>query len=414
MLRSALSRPTILVTDAGRGSAITIIRSLGRRGWRVIAADARPRSAGFRSRYAHDQLVYPPPESAPRQFVETLLDAVRRHGVDLIIPVTDAAILPIAEARAEFDALCRVAIPPDAALESVTNKAKTLDIAKRLGVPIPRTHTVTTVEQAIDHGSELGWPVVLKPQVSRLHHPGLSIEKLSVVYAENEIRLAEQMGQFASRCPVLLQEYCVGEGYGVELLMHEGRPLAAFAHRRLREMPLHGGPSALRESVALDPVLYQQSVALLREIGWEGLAMVEFKVGPRGIWLMEINGRVWGSLPLAVHAGIDFPARLVELWLLGANGVDSEPDSAYQLGVRSHNLELELKWIFTVLWGKRRVPFLPMPQRQAGLVALAQLFHPAYKYDILAADDPIPGLADIARMIGREAARLVRRRSTCD
>ena len=41
---------TVLVTDAGRGSAISIIRSLGRRGMSVVAADADPSSAGFSSR----------------------------------------------------------------------------------------------------------------------------------------------------------------------------------------------------------------------------------------------------------------------------------------------------------------------------------------------------------------------------
>ena len=45
--------------------------------------------------------------------------------------------------------------------------------------------------------------------------------------------------------------------------------------------------------------------------------MVEFKVGPEGAHLMEINGRIWGSLPLAVRAGMDFPARLADLFLDG-------------------------------------------------------------------------------------------------
>src|SRR5215471_15244740 len=103
------STPTILVTDAGRGSAISIIRSLGRRGWRVIAADCDPRSPGFRSCYAAERLLYPPPEAAPRELVATLLRAARDRRVDLIIPVTDAVILPLSESRVEFEALCAVA-----------------------------------------------------------------------------------------------------------------------------------------------------------------------------------------------------------------------------------------------------------------------------------------------------------------
>src|SRR5438045_3660574 len=99
MSRDKSTTPTVLVTNAGLGSAISIIRSLGRKGWRVIAADSNPRSLGFRSRYAQERLLCPAPETAPREFVATLLQAARGCGIDLIIPVTDAAILPLSEAR---------------------------------------------------------------------------------------------------------------------------------------------------------------------------------------------------------------------------------------------------------------------------------------------------------------------------
>jgi predicted ATP-grasp superfamily ATP-dependent carboligase len=211
---------------------------------------------------------------------------------------------------------------------------------------------------------------------------------------------------------VLLQEYCRGEGHGVELLLHEGRPLAVFQHRRLREMPVQGGPSALRESVPVDPMLYEYSRALLSELRWTGLAMVEFKVGTNGAWLMEINGRVWGSLPLAVHAGMDFPARLVEMLLLGPDDDAEPPNSSYRVGVRAQNLELELAWIASVLTRRSRARFLPMPPRRECLAALVQLFHPSYKHDILSLHDPLPGLVELARIVRRAPGRWVKSKPT--
>src|SRR5919206_1200952 len=131
MSRVKQAVPTILVTDAGRGSAISIIRSLGRKGWRVIAADSDPRSLGFRSRYAQERLLYPKPETAPRELVTTLLRAARDREIDLIIPVTDAIILPLSEARALFAGVCTLAIPDPAALDVVTNKLKTIELARQ-------------------------------------------------------------------------------------------------------------------------------------------------------------------------------------------------------------------------------------------------------------------------------------------
>src|SRR6266480_7784298 len=97
------TKPAVLVTDSGRGSAIAIIRSLGRRGWRVIAADYDRRSLGFRSRYASERLVYPAPETSPQECIDTLYRCVQERKVDLIIPVTDQLILPLMESRAKFD-----------------------------------------------------------------------------------------------------------------------------------------------------------------------------------------------------------------------------------------------------------------------------------------------------------------------
>jgi len=54
--------------------------------------------------------------------------------------------------------------------------------------------------------------------------------------------------------------------------------------------------------------------ALLDYVGWHGVAMVEFNVSSRGIpYLIELNGRFWGSLRLAIDAGVDFPWLLYQL-----------------------------------------------------------------------------------------------------
>ena len=392
-------QPAILVTDAARGSAIAFIRSLGRRGWRVIAADSDPRSPGFRSRYAAERLIYPHPPTAPREFVSVLWEAARDRGIDLVIPITDAAILPLSAARHRFEGICKLALPEPGALEAVTNKLETLALAERLQVPVPRTRLVHTADEAREQWRDLGWPVVLKPQASRLYRDQSAVEAFTVCYAQSERQLREEMLRFEGRCPVLLQEYCRGIGHGLELLMYQGRPLAAFQHKRLREIPINGGASAFRESVPLDPVLYDYGVQLLEAIRWTGLAMVEFKIGVDGPKLMEINGRVWGSLPLAVRSGMDFPARLADLYLNGPPGSEVAADTAYVSGVRVRNLELDLIWIAQVLYGKPRYPFLAMPGRHRAAAALLGLLNPASRFDILSLEDPQPGGAELLQII---------------
>jgi predicted ATP-grasp superfamily ATP-dependent carboligase len=395
-------RRHVLVTDAGRGSAVAFIRSLGRRGWRVTAADHDRHSPGFRSRYTTDRLLYPPPAERADAAVATILDAVCRTGVDLVIPVTDEIGLPLAAARDRFAGVATLALPDPVALAVARDKSATLALAERLGVPIPPTREVSGADAALAVASELGWPVVIKPQVSREARDDGTVDAFTVTYAADPASLRERIAPFEGRTGLLLQRWRPGEGHGVELLVYEGRAIAAFQHRRLREVPVTGGASSLRESVPLDPVLYGHATRLLAELRWTGLAMVEFRATPDGPELMEINGRVWGSLPLAVRSGMDFPARLADLLMDGPPPPDAPVATAYRTGVRARNLRLEVSWIGSVAAGRRRHPVLPWPGRSRAVGAALSLLDPRIGDDLLVRDDPAPGLAQVAA-IARDA-----------
>lgn len=392
----------ILVTDAGRGSAVAFIRSLGRRGWHVTAADTNRASPGFRSRYTAERLVYPDPTERADAAVDSILAAARRDAIDLVIPITDEIGLPLAAARARFEGVARLALPDPAAMAIAHDKARTLELAERLGVPIPATIAVATVDDAVRAAADLGWPVVIKPQSSREHREDGTVDAFTVTYAANVSTLRSRIEALQGRTGVLLQRWRPGEGYGVELLVDHGRPLAAFQHKRLREVPVTGGASALRESVRLDPVLLDLATRLLAELDWTGLAMVEFRQTEVGPELMEINGRVWGSLPLAVRAGMDFPGRLADLLLDGPPAADVPLATDYLIGVRTRNLRLDISWIGAVATGRRRYPDLPWPGRAAALTAALSLVDPRIGDDLLVRGDLGPGLAQIAA-IAREA-----------
>ncbi|MCB0086063.1 MAG: hypothetical protein KDE47_34220, partial [Caldilineaceae bacterium] len=116
-------------------------------------------------------------------------------------------------------------------------------------------------------------------------------------------------------------------------------------------------------------------------------------------------GRVWGSLPLAVRSGMDFPAGLVDLYLQGPPPATTPVNTDYKVGVRARNLELDIVWIASVLQGKQRYPFLKMPKRYEAVTAFFELFHPAYKFDILSRSDLMPGLAEIPKITRKLVAK---------
>jgi predicted ATP-grasp superfamily ATP-dependent carboligase len=88
-----------------------------------------------------------------------------------------------------------------------------------------------------------------------------------------------------------------------------------------------------RESIALPPALVTSGLRLLEVLNWNGVAMIECRrdaVTGRHV-VMEINGRLWGSLQLAIDAGVDFPALLVRCAL----GQPVQPPTDYRVGVRT-------------------------------------------------------------------------------
>ena len=390
----------VLVTDAGRGSSIAVIRSLGRAGFDVVAADSDRRSPGFRSRYAARTLVYPEPWRAPEAAVEALLGEARAAAVDLIIPVSDDVLLPLSAARDRFEGVCRLAIPDAGALEQVADKAKTVALAERLGVPVPATAVVSSTAEALDAAPALGWPVVVKPARSRVLRDG-RVDDFSVGYADTPTVLEKVMARLDGRVDVLLQQYRAGEGHGVELLLRDGVVLLAFQHRRLHEVPITGGASALREGVPLHPLLLRHATTLMAALRWTGLAMVEFRVGRDGPTVMEVNGRIWGSLPLAVKSGADFPLGLARLYLDDAQSLECAP----RVGVRSRDLGRELVWIGSVLRGRRRYPFLASPRRRAAFSAALRLVNPRDGFDVLCREDPSPAVAEVWHVAGRLARK---------
>jgi predicted ATP-grasp superfamily ATP-dependent carboligase len=209
--------------------------------------------------------------------------------------------------------LCRLPLASAETIALAADKATVLQTAERLGIPIPRTLLVDGPEPSEATLAGLNWPIVVKARRSRMRTSSGWVAS-SVAYAPGPAELARVLRALpAEAFPAILQERIEGPGMGVFMCYQRGRPVAVFGHRRLREKPPSGGVSVLSESIAIPDDARCFASRLLDELKWQGVAMVEFKVDSRdGVpKLMEVNGRFWGSLQLAIDAGVDFPNILL-------------------------------------------------------------------------------------------------------
>ena len=407
MTATTTPRTRVLVTDAGRASSLAVIRSLGRAGHEVVVADHKPHPLGGRSRYAIGVEQYPCPfVDGVEATAGTIASIVRRHRVDVIVPVTDDVIVPLGHHGDVLPTNCVVAMAEHGARTRAASKVGTALLARSLGIPQPRHEIVHRPEDAAGCTERLGVPVVVKPDRSRFVGPDGKLHRGSVSYAWSDREAIEAVR--AAGQTVLLQSLHPGVGHGIGLVLDGGRPLAAVQHRRLHEVPVSGGASARRETVPTDADLLGMACAMLGELRWTGAAMVEFKVGPDGPALMEINGRLWGSLPLAVRAGMDIPARMLRVHLGDPDGRSAPLDTSYRHLVRSRNLDLELVWIGTNLLKRHDPAGLVVLDRRAALGAARDLLRRGQGDDLADARDLLPVVSGIGHALAHVVHKVQR------
>ena len=324
----------VLLTDGEARSTLAAARALVREGCEVhVTGSARHTLAGV-SRGVHPWVIPHDPLRDRQGYGKAVLDLVERTGAQVLIPMTDASVEACLDQRDALPIGCRFPFPSTDRWRAAADKSRLLPLATVTGFAVPRSLTLErSGERPVADG--LTFPAVVKPHRSVVGANGKGALKLAVSLVPDLSHCAKVLEELPEEAyPVLLQERIIGPGEGIFLLRWKGRIVAHFAHRRLREHPPAGGVSVYREAILPDPDLLAAATRLLAALEWEGVAMVEGKRDLRtGAWaVMEINGRFWGSLQLAVDAGVNFPALLVA----AALGLPLPPlPPEYRTGIRS-------------------------------------------------------------------------------
>ena len=358
--------PSALVTDGLWRKSLSAVRSLGRHGLDVgVTGDSRF-TTSYYSRYCSHRVHLP--KAGDPAYIDAFLDELHRHPYDVILPMEDDTIQVLLRHRDQVEQLSRLPLPTASSLGVAADKAATLALAEKLGIPHPWTRQPQSAEELDDLMPTIPLPAVIKPvrsSGSRGLHYAATREELRRGFR----RVLAEYG------PPLVQER-IPEGPGVGAAVLFGpqvTPVAGFTYRRLREFPVQGGPSTLRESTH-DPVILDHATRLLTALDWFGVAMVEFKLDPRDHVpkLMEINPRFWGSLELANASGVNFP------WLLyqTAMGAPPEPTFDYPAGVRC-------RWLIP----GDILHFITNPARFHLQPSFFSFFEPGLRYDDFAKDD---------------------------
>jgi predicted ATP-grasp superfamily ATP-dependent carboligase len=370
-------------------SFLSVVRSLGRRGIEVHAVPFNDRAPALSSRYI-TKIHQLPAYNGTGRWISALLKLIADNQIDVLMPCCDRTILCLDAHRDELAGF-KMAVPGRTALDALFDKHETRQMAERLDIDVPHGRLLCcddTVEGVID---EFDLPLLIKPRRSYLLDD--LANRGSVVTIRTPRQLGEYLREIADKDNYLVEEFFAGSGVGVSVLASEGRVLYAFQHGRLRET--HSGRgSSLRQSEMVDPGMLEACRKMAAASNLTGVAMFEFRVDrASNEWgLLEVNARFWGSLPLPVSLGVDFPFHLYQLLIYGHEA----PQPDYVIGKRSRNFAINA---YDILVRDVRADDFSVMRLMADLMDLST--HPVAvllgneKSDTFKIDDLRPGFAEL-------------------
>lgn len=385
----------VLITDGNERVALAAARSLVQAGHTVcVTAPTRLSLAGVSRGVCAHQLATDP-LTQPASYAAELGGVMRQQGTTVLLPMTDPSLEAVLEHRSTLPEEVLLPFPDLESYRAASDKARILTLARDCGFGVPETRIVATPGDCDVTMPDDFFPAVVKPHRSVVTAAGIR-RKLVVTPVSDAVECRRALAALpAAAFPVLLQRRVSGVGEGFFALRWGGRTVSMFAHRRLREKPPAGGVSVYRESIALDDGLMGPGLRLLDALDWQGVAMIECKrereTGRQVV--MEINGRFWGSLQLAIDAGVDFPSLLVRC----AAGETVPESRDYRVGVRS-------RWF----WGDVDHLYLRLKaggSRFRALIAFLRMSPRRDRSEVWRWRDPAPFVVETLQWLGILRAR---------
>jgi hypothetical protein len=316
-----------LVPDAHLNAAVAGIRGLGLGGMRVLALGPSWMSSGLWSRHAAARGVGPSVVVAPAAFRDRIGQLAADHGPLVVYPSREETI-DLLLAADDRDGIV-LPFPGADVLDHVRNKARLEQTAAEAGLRTPEALFEGAASELL--GRRFEWPVVVKPA-----RPVSPLKTARLV--EGEQQLGRLLQGVPPDEPLLVQERVKGPLVSVELVIdRERRLVARFQQVTRRTWPSAAGSIALATSVAPDDTLVFRAAAMLAELGYWGLAQVDFVETAAGYTLLDVNPRFYRCLPLAVACGTNLPA----LWHAVTVGRPVGPPGTYRTGMTYRWLEAD-------------------------------------------------------------------------
>lgn len=275
------------------------------------------------------------------QAVLDLADHLRTTVYDVLIPVHDTALTICYQFNKVIAEYTKIAyINKEEVHRYCRDKSELLAICNRLDLPTPHSTCIKNLDE-LELLKNIQYPCIAKPVSSKVYRDGKIFSyTVKKIYKEEE--LIDCLREKIETVPVMIQEILPdGFGVGYNFLAEEGKVVQAYAHQRINEA-WGGGQSTYRKTIDVTSFkLETVSKKIIENIDWTGIAMIEFLVINDIPYIMEINGRAWGSIELGIFAGCNLPDSMIKALIERKKVIAFTDTNTYY----ARNLLNEIIWI---------------------------------------------------------------------
>ena len=369
----------ILVTYGWVRSSYAVLRNLTKHGHEVFIADSTRIGMCQWSRKKSGFDKYTSHYVSEEQFVSDVISICKKRKIELIIPShNETAVL--AKSKERFAGVAEIICPSEHHCDLFNNKRLSYEFARSVGLNVPST---------INYGNISELRSKIKNSTKKYYVKLLTGNSSKGVFAcdgefetINKVKELIKSYNLSSQRLPQVEEAVVGDGWGCSVFYSQGKLVSSFTHRRLVEKKSEGGTSTLREAAEYGVIL-DKTKKLFDEAKYNGFAMAEYKVCEETgkYWFIEVNPRLWGSLALAIEAGVEFPKLAVDAT---QSGVGEAQDGGVKVG-----------WRNTWLLGTFFVFFGGVLTLRAGALQEFRSALRADAFDDFYLDDPLVFFAEI-------------------
>jgi carbamoyl-phosphate synthase large subunit len=297
--RTRRSRPcTLLFTCVGRRiELLQAFRAAARRhkiALRLVGTDSDPTAPALS---CVDEAVLVP-RATDADYVNALLAAVRTHRPALLIPTIDTDLEIVSRQRAAIAELgCLPLIAEPEVISTCRDKVRTYEHLCRHNIDTPQTWTPDQLPPA----GERRFPLFIKPR------------RGSASQWVHKLKDATDLDYYLRRVgDPIIQEFVDGLEHTLDVYVGlTGVPRCVVPRARWQTR----GGEVCKGVVVKDLEVMNAGRRLVETLGpsLRGLVTLQCIVTPeRRIRFIEINPRFGGGAPLAIAAGADFPAWLLQ------------------------------------------------------------------------------------------------------